>query len=95
MLTQEQIMRVAELARLELSAAEIESYGPQLSGILSYVEQLKNVNTDGVEPTCFIMPDYDPLRDDRIEPSLTREQLLSNGPSVKKDHFAVPKVISQ
>lgn len=84
---------IANLARLNLSDAEIESFTTQLGAILDHVEQLNQVDTDGVEPTCFYSPSHDPLREDVERPSLRREEALRNAPSVKKDHFAIPKVI--
>jgi aspartyl-tRNA(Asn)/glutamyl-tRNA(Gln) amidotransferase subunit C len=84
---------IANLARLNLSDEEVESFTTQLGAILDHVEQLEQVDTTGVEPTCFCSPAHDPLRDDLERPSLPREEVLRNAPSVKKDHFAIPKVI--
>jgi aspartyl-tRNA(Asn)/glutamyl-tRNA(Gln) amidotransferase subunit C len=67
----------------------------QLGSILQYADQLNAVDVNGIEPTSFVSPEHDPLRNDELEPSLSSEDLLRNGPSVKKGHFAVPKVINQ
>lgn len=93
MINREHVLHVARLARLRLSEEEIESFTSQLGSILEYVEQLNTADITGVEPTCFVAPSHDPLRDDREAPSLDRQEILKNGPSVKKGHFAVPKVI--
>jgi aspartyl-tRNA(Asn)/glutamyl-tRNA(Gln) amidotransferase subunit C len=93
MIDREQVLRIAELARLKLSEAEIGNFTGQLGSILEYVKQLDEVDTSKVAPTCFVEPSHDALRDDIEKPSLTQEEALRNGPKVKKSFFAIPKVI--
>jgi aspartyl-tRNA(Asn)/glutamyl-tRNA(Gln) amidotransferase subunit C len=95
MIDREHIKHIADLARLSLSEKEIGLFTGQLGSILQYADQLGTVDTANVEPTSFVSPRRDPLRDDVERPSLPREKLLQNGPLVKKGHFAVPKVINQ
>jgi aspartyl-tRNA(Asn)/glutamyl-tRNA(Gln) amidotransferase subunit C len=95
MITREQVLHVARLARLTLTEDEILSFTDQLEKVLGHIEELNTADTTGVEPTCFASPVHDPLRDDIPADSLPRKDLLSNGPLVKKEHFAVPKVIAQ
>ena len=87
------VEKIAGLARLELTDAEKDAHAHDLAAILGYVEQLKAVDTEGVEPTAYLIPEHDPLRDDVVKPSLDKEDALSNGPKVKNGFFAVPKVI--
>jgi len=93
MIDRDQVLHVAALARLELSEDEIGSFTAQLGSILEYVEQLDAADIAGVEPTCFMPPSHDPLRDDVEAPSLASGRILENGPLIKMGHFAVPKVI--
>lgn len=86
---------IADLSRLALSEEETVSFERQLGSILSYTEQLDKTDTSGVEPTSFIAPEHDPLRDDVEAQSIPPETLLANGPKVVKAHFAVPKIIQQ
>jgi aspartyl-tRNA(Asn)/glutamyl-tRNA(Gln) amidotransferase subunit C len=95
MINKDVVKHIADLSRLSLSDAEVESFTHQLGPILSYVEHLDKIDTSGVEPTAFIAPAHDPLRDDMETPSLSPEMLLANGPKVTLGHFAVPKVIRQ
>jgi len=95
MIDREQVLRIAELARLKLSEAEIGNFTGQLGSILEYVKQLDEADTAKVEPTCFMEPSHDPLRSDNEKPSLSQEEALQNGPKVKKGFFAIPKVIGQ
>ncbi len=84
---------IANLARLEITEDEKVSFSQKLGSILEYMEQLSCINTEGVEPTSFMVPQHNPLRDDIENKSLSIEQTLRNGPSIKKGFFAVPKVI--
>jgi aspartyl-tRNA(Asn)/glutamyl-tRNA(Gln) amidotransferase subunit C len=93
MINNELVHHIAKLARLKLSEEDAANFTNQLSSILEYVEQLNAVNTENVLPTNFMAPEHDPLRDDIIIASLTHDKILQNGPSVKKEHFAIPKVI--
>jgi len=93
MIDRKQVEQIARLARLRLSEQETEEYTRQLGSIFEFVEQLKKADTASVEPTCFMEPSHDTLRDDREKPSLARDELLQNAPLVKKGFFAVPKVI--
>jgi aspartyl-tRNA(Asn)/glutamyl-tRNA(Gln) amidotransferase subunit C len=95
MIGRKDVEYIAELARLELSESEIESFSHQLATTLTYIEQLNQVDTDQVEPTAFLAPEHDPLRDDVAQPSLPSEQALRNGPKVTRGCFAIPKVIEQ
>lgn len=93
MIDREQVVRIAELARLKITEAEVERLTRQLGSILEFVEQLKDIDTSAIEPTCFLEPSHDPFRDDVEQPSLSAEEALANGPRVKKGFFAVPKVL--
>lgn len=93
MIDKNTIEHVAKLARLEVSEDEISGVVDQMNKIVGYVEQLAEVDTEGVEPTAYVVSEHDALRDDVPVDSLPVETALSNGPSVKKGHFAIPKVI--
>jgi aspartyl-tRNA(Asn)/glutamyl-tRNA(Gln) amidotransferase subunit C len=93
MIDREQVLRVAELARLRISEEEVETFTVQLGSIFEFVERLKNIDTSAIEPTCFVEPLQDPTRPDVEKPSLPRDELLQNGPKVKNGFFAIPKVI--
>lgn len=88
------MQRIADLARLELSSEELDLFTRQLGDILTYVEQIRALDTSGVEPTSQVL--NRPVdRDDTSGPTLTRAQLLDNAPdaSTEAGLFKVPKVI--
>lgn len=84
---------VANLARLDVSEAEKQKYAGQLGSILTYVEKLNELNTDGVEPTSHVVPMRNAFRKDEQKPSMHRDELMKNAPERDQDHFAIPKVI--
>jgi len=93
MIDREQVLKIAKLARLKLSEAEIESFTKQIGSVLDFVKKLATIDAGTAEPTCSVEPSHDPLRNDTEKPSLSQEDALRNGPKVKKGFFAVPKVI--
>ena len=93
-LSREDVLRIAELARLELTAAEVELFTKQLADILHYVEQVQALDTTGVAPTSHVM--HRPLeREDAPHTSLPRTEALSNAPdaAIESGLFKVPRVI--
>ncbi len=92
-LTAEQIRHVANLARLELSAQEAETYRSRLSVILQAFEQLAEVDTSGIEPTSHVLAGDAHVRSDVAAPESGLKTALSNAPQVDGASFAIPKVI--
>ena len=91
-LTATEVRWVAHLARLELTDVELETMTRQLSAIVDYVDQLKQVNTDGVEPLAHALPVQNVFRPDDPVPSLPVDDALRNAPARAGDYFAVPAV---
>ncbi len=87
------IKYVADLARINLSEEEQQRLGSQLGGILGYVEKLKELNVDGIEPIAHAFPVSNVTRPDEVQPFEDVEALLKNAPSIKNDLFMVPKVV--
>jgi aspartyl-tRNA(Asn)/glutamyl-tRNA(Gln) amidotransferase subunit C len=83
---------IAHLARLQLSDAELETISHQLSGILDYVQQLQQVNTDGVEPLAHPLPVQNVFRADESAPSLPVDEALANAPKRIGAFYGVPAV---
>ena len=87
------ISRIAHLARLSLTSEEERQMGAQLEKVLGYVEQLKRVNVDGVEPTAHAFPLTNVFRADEVRPSLPHEEAMSNAPAKANGLFIVPKIV--
>ncbi len=91
-LTLDQVRKVAKLARLELSEADLARMQTQLSAILDYVAQLQALDTDGVEPLAHPLPVQNVFRPDEPRPSLPVAEALRNAPTRLGDYFGVPAV---
>jgi aspartyl-tRNA(Asn)/glutamyl-tRNA(Gln) amidotransferase subunit C len=89
----EQVRHIARLARIAMSDEEIERLAPELNNILGWVEQLAEVNTDGVEPLTAVIDQKVRLRDDVVTEGNIRDEILANAPDARHGFFAVPKVI--
>lgn len=92
-LTREEVQHIAALARLDLTADEIERYRKQLSDILDYADRLQGVDTSQVSPTASLLTSVTALREDVARPGLTRAQLLGNAPDTDAGQFRVPPVL--
>ena len=88
-----QVRHVAKLARIAMSDAEIDALVPELNNILGWVDQLAEVNTEGVEPVTAVIDQKLRLRDDVVTDGNIRDALLANAPGAEHGFFAVPKVI--
>jgi aspartyl-tRNA(Asn)/glutamyl-tRNA(Gln) amidotransferase subunit C len=89
----DEVRKVAKLARLDLSETDLATMAQQLSGILSYMDQLKELNTDGVEPMAHPLPIQNVFRPDELRPSLPVDEALRNAPARSGDFFAVPAIL--
>jgi aspartyl-tRNA(Asn)/glutamyl-tRNA(Gln) amidotransferase subunit C len=89
----DQVRHVARLARLALGDDEIDRMVPELNNILGWVEQLAEVDTDGVEPLTAVIENRLRLRDDVVSDGDCRDDILKNAPDAQHGFFAVPKVI--
>lgn len=94
-LSADEVRRVADLARLELSDAEIALMATQLSAIVDYINQLQSINTDGVEPLAHASDVHDIFREDVPVVSLSPAEALANAPARKGDYYRVPPVFGE
>ncbi len=92
-LTKDDVVYVAELARLEFNDDELKVFSDQLTSILDYAEKLNELDTSNIMPTAHVLPVNNVLREDVVTPSLDREKVLQNAPDQQNGCFKVPKVI--
>ena len=93
MLSLDQITRIADLARLELSPAESAALQQQLNGILAMVDAMSAVDTEGVEPMSHPQEAMQRLREDAVSEADRRDQFQSVAPKVEDGLYLVPRVI--
>jgi aspartyl-tRNA(Asn)/glutamyl-tRNA(Gln) amidotransferase subunit C len=98
MISEQDIRRVAELANLALTEEEIAQMAKDLSGILTHVDKLNELDTSGVEPMSQVLFDAEDtatLREDRERAPLSNHDALANAPQAGAGYFKVPKVIER
>ena len=92
-ITRKEVEHVATLAHLKLDEAEIATFTGQMDAILSYVDKLSELDTEGIIPTSHAVPMENAFRPDEISPSLGTAKALANAPERADGFFKVPKVI--
>ena len=93
MITREEVLHIARLARLELSDTELERIREQLNGILQYIDKLKELDVSGVEPTSHAVPLVNVMREDAVVPPFPQDAMLANAPDRVGALFRVPRII--
>jgi aspartyl-tRNA(Asn)/glutamyl-tRNA(Gln) amidotransferase subunit C len=86
----EQVLHVAKLARLRLTEDEVERMSGELSTILEAIEQIGELDLEGVQPTSHVVDIENVLRPDEPRPCLPRDRALANAPDATEDGFRVP-----
>jgi aspartyl-tRNA(Asn)/glutamyl-tRNA(Gln) amidotransferase subunit C len=87
------VAHIAALARIRLSDTVLEPLAGELSKILTWVEQLNEVDTSGVAPMASVAATGLPMRDDKVTDGARRDEILGNAPRTARGFFVVPKVV--
>ncbi|MGG5252465.1 Asp-tRNA(Asn)/Glu-tRNA(Gln) amidotransferase subunit GatC [Neobacillus sp. SM06] len=91
----EQVKHVANLARLAITEEETEKFTKQLDAIITFAEQLNELDTENVEPTSHVLDMKNVLREDNPKPGLPREQVLKNAPEHQDGQIKVPAILGE
>ena len=89
----EMVDYIAELSRLELQTGEKQAMTAQLEQIIAYMDVLNKLDTQDVEPMSHVFPVKNVLREDEVEPSQDRAELLAGAPVPDREAFLVPKAV--
>jgi aspartyl-tRNA(Asn)/glutamyl-tRNA(Gln) amidotransferase subunit C len=89
-LSRDQVLHVARLARLELTDEEVERFGSELSKVLDHIEKIGELDLEAVEPTSHVVEIENVLRADEPRPSLPPEKALESAPDAALGGFRVP-----
>lgn len=92
-LTKEEVLRVADLARLEVKEEEIEKYGKQLFDILTEIEKINQVNIDDGNILYSPTTNQNVIREDKVMPMLTKEEIMRNVKNKSENYIIVPEVL--
>ncbi len=93
MLTKEEVVKIASLARIELKDSEIEKYQHELSSVLDYVDALKEVDTDGLEIVSSVTGLENVVRNDEAVIADNQEKITSNAPELKNGYYKVKSIL--
>jgi aspartyl-tRNA(Asn)/glutamyl-tRNA(Gln) amidotransferase subunit C len=88
------VRHVAKLARLALTEAEVSQYGAQLGGLLAFVDELRELDTEHVGATAQVVESRNVVRSDEVTPCLPRDEVLAAAPQAQNGFFRVPKIIA-
>lgn len=91
--TRDDVKRIARLARIAEPAERLDALTNELNGILDWVEQLNELDVEGVEPLATAAPTHLPLREDEISDGGMRDAVLKNAPKAEEGFFVVPKSV--
>jgi aspartyl-tRNA(Asn)/glutamyl-tRNA(Gln) amidotransferase subunit C len=91
-LSGDEVRHVAMLARLALEPGDVEFYAQQLSGILTHIDRLQELDTDAIPPTAQVVEVANTLREDVPRPCLSQEDALANAPAAVDGFFRVPSI---
>lgn len=91
--SEDELQKLALLARMNLSDGQLAALGPQLESILGFVDQLSELNTDDVEPMTTALDVHNRWREDSVIQGLSREEALRNAPASDDECFLVPAVL--
>jgi len=92
-ITRDEVARLADLARIDLSDAELDHLAPQLSVILDSVAAIQGVAGDDVPPTTHALPLTNVFREDVVVPGLSAEEALSGAPASEQQRFSIPRIL--
>ncbi|MHB9111357.1 MAG: Asp-tRNA(Asn)/Glu-tRNA(Gln) amidotransferase subunit GatC [Thermoleophilia bacterium] len=93
LVTHDDVIYVAKLARLKVEAEDLDRYAGQLSSILSHIDKISELDLSGVEPTSHVIGLSNVFREDEPRPSVNRDEALANGPEVEQGAFRVPPIL--
>ena len=92
-ITKDEVLYVADLARLDLDEASIDKFAGQIGKILDYVDKLNEIDTEGIRPTSHAISLTNAFREDEQKEHLERDRALANAPEKEDGNFIVPKVV--
>ena len=94
-ITDELLDKIADLSKLTFRPEERDAYKAEFQKMLTFVDQLKELDTSGVEPLIHVTAEVNHLREDQAQPTVSTQTALQQAPQQAKDHFVVPKVVKK
>ena len=92
-ITREQVEHVANLARLNLTEEEKEQMITDMGVIIEFANRINQIDIDNISPTAHVIPINNVFREDNVNPSYSRDELLSNAPNKENGCYSVPRIV--
>lgn len=92
-ITKETVKYLSDLAMLNVSDAEADKISEEMEKMVAFVDKLSEIDTTGIEPTIFMTNQQNVFRDDQIQPSYDRDEMLKNAPEKQAGCYVVPKIV--
>ncbi|MCT4544253.1 MAG: Asp-tRNA(Asn)/Glu-tRNA(Gln) amidotransferase subunit GatC [Vallitalea sp.] len=92
-ITKEQVEHVANLARLNLTEEEKEEMISDMGVIIEFADRINELNIEDITPTAHVIPINNVFREDIVQPSFSRDELLKNAPNKEDGCFSVPRIV--
>jgi len=93
MISRKDVEHVSKLSHLKFSEQELDLFSRQLEGMIEFVDKLKEVKTEGIEPTSSVIPVMNVVREDEVKPSFSQDKALANAPEKELGHYKIPKIM--
>ncbi|MGM0409430.1 MAG: Asp-tRNA(Asn)/Glu-tRNA(Gln) amidotransferase subunit GatC [Bacillota bacterium] len=93
-INKKEVEKICDLANINVDESEKEKFADELGDILTYIEKLDELDTDGIKPTAYPVPLKNVLREDKVGESLSEEKALKNAPEKNNNQFEVPPIMS-
>ena len=94
-MSRDEVSRLAQLARIDLSGAELDHLAPQLAVIVDSVAAVSSVAADDIPPSSHALPLQNVFRADETRPSLTPDEVLAGAPASERQRFSVPRILGE
>jgi len=94
-ITEEIVDHIAHLARLEFEGADKDAIRSDMENIITFMDRLNELDTENVEPLIFMSDEFNRLREDVAQVSITQKEALKNAPKKDSDYFRIPKVLDK
>lgn len=95
MITRDEVLHIAKLAKLKLTEDEVALFQEQLGRILEYFRRIEKLDTENIPPMKHVSDIHTVLRPDKPRPSVSAEEALKNAPKRRDNYFVVPKVVEK
>jgi len=94
-ISKDTVRNLAKLAKLNLTDRQIDKYSQDLTAVVGYMEEIKNLNVENISETARVTDEENIFREDEVKPSLSQKEALKNSKNTHNDYFLVPQILKE